>query len=65
MKSRLSRRQFEVAEMLVKGKRYKDISRELGISPSTVTNHVNQIHARLEIAGREDLIKLFGAVRHI
>jgi hypothetical protein len=28
-----------------------------------VTNHVNQIHARLEIAGREDLIALFDAGR--
>lgn len=56
---RLSRRQLQVAEMLVKGKRYKDISRELGISPSTVTNHVNQIHIRLEIDGREALIRLF------
>ncbi|WP_310451848.1 helix-turn-helix transcriptional regulator [Sulfuritalea sp.] len=61
---RLSRRQLEVAEMLVKGKRYKDISRELGISPSTVTNHVNQIHSRLEISGREDLIRLFDRGRN-
>lgn len=62
---RLSRRQLQVAEMLVKGKRYKDISRELGISPSTVTNHVNQIHARLEIDGREALIRLFDRGRQI
>lgn len=61
---RLSRRQLQVAEMLVKGKRYKDISRELGISPSTVTNHVNQIHARLEIDGREALIRLFDRGRN-
>lgn len=51
--------------MLAKGKRYKDIARELGISPSTVTNHVNQIHARLEIDGREDLIRLFAGARPI
>jgi hypothetical protein len=41
------------------------LSRELGISPSTVTNRVNQIHARLEIAGREDLIKLFDRGRQV
>lgn len=56
---RLSSRQLEVATMLAQGKRYKDIARELAISPSTVTNHVNQIHNRLKIKGREDLIRLF------
>jgi DNA-binding CsgD family transcriptional regulator len=48
-----------VAELLVRGKRYKDIGRALGISPSTVTNHVNQIHARLGITKREELVGLF------
>lgn len=33
--------------------------RRLGISPSTVTNPVNHIHARLEIGGRDELIALF------
>lgn len=55
---RLSARQLEIARMLAKGRRYKDIARDLGISPSTVTNHVNQIHARLDIEKREDLVRL-------
>ncbi len=55
----LSARQRQVAEMLAKGKQYKDIARELSISPSTVTKHVNQIHDRLQISGREELIGLF------
>lgn len=55
---RLSPRQRDVAEMLAKGMRYKNIARDLDISPSTVTKHVNQIHLRLEIGGREELIRL-------
>jgi DNA-binding CsgD family transcriptional regulator len=55
----LSARQRQVAELLAKGKQYKDIARELSISPSTVTKHVNQIHDRLQISGREELIGLF------
>jgi DNA-binding CsgD family transcriptional regulator len=55
----LSPRQITVAELLVRGKRYKEIGRELGISPSTVTKHVNHIHEKLGIGKREDLIDLF------
>lgn len=56
---RLSPRQLTVAELLVRGKSYKDIGRTLGISPSTVTNHVNQINEKLGIGKREDLFSLF------
>ena len=56
---RLTRRQTEVAQMLVDGKKYKSIARELAITPSTVTKHVNEIHARLSIDSREALISLF------
>lgn len=59
----LSPRQLVVAELLVRGKRYKEIGRMLGISPSTVTNHVNQIHAKLGIGKREELIRLFSPER--
>lgn len=57
----LSTRQLEIALLLGKGRRYKDIARQMGISPSTVTNHVNQIHARLQIAQREELVALVTA----
>lgn len=56
---RLSPRQLAVAELLVRGKRYKEIGRALGISPSTVTKHVNHIHEKLGIGKREELIGLF------
>ncbi|MCO6177608.1 helix-turn-helix transcriptional regulator [Ciceribacter sp. RN22] len=61
---RLSPRQLAVAEMLARGKQYKDIGRALGISPSTVTKHVNQIHERLEIRKREELVDLFNSKLH-
>lgn len=56
---RLTPRQIEVARLLVDGKTYKNIARKLAITPSTVTKHVNEIHSRLKIDGREGLIGLF------
>ena len=56
---RLTPRQIEVARLLVNGKTYKSIARKLAITPSTVTKHVNEIHSRLKINGREALIGLF------
>ena len=55
---RLTPRQIEVAQLLVNGKTYKSIGREMTISTSTVTKHVNEIQARLKIDGREARISL-------
>ena len=49
----------QAKELLVNGKTYKAIARELTITPSTVTKHVNEIHARLKIDSREALIGFF------
>lgn len=59
---RLSPRQFAVAELLIRGNRYKEVGRALGISPSTVTKHVNHIHEKLGIGKREELIGLFSDI---
>lgn len=63
MLDRLSPRQRAVAELLARGRRYKEIARALSISPSTVTKHVNQINEKLGIAKREELIELFNPER--
>lgn len=49
----------KVAFLLSLGWSYKEVSRGLGISPSTVTNHVNHIYSKLNIASKNELRHLF------
>ena len=40
-------RQYEVAELVAKGLKNKQIARELGISPETVNTHIRDIAAKI------------------
>lgn len=55
----LSLRERLVTKHLVDGLSYKDISRALEISPSTVTKHVNSIYRKLGVKSKTGLAKLF------
>lgn len=48
----LSKREYEVLELLSKGKSNKVIGSELYISEKTVKNHVTQIYKKLEVTNR-------------
>ena len=48
----LSKREFEVLELLSKGKSNKIIGKELYISEKTVKNHITQIYKKLEVRDR-------------
>lgn len=54
----LSPRERSVAELLASGHPYKQIAACLSISPSTVTNHVNNIYQKLGIKSRGQLSHL-------
>ena len=54
----LTPRQKEVAALLKQGYSYKEIAKELNISPSTVTNHINAIYSKLAINHSSQLHKL-------
>jgi len=55
----LSASESKVAFLLSQGWSYKEVSKGLGISPSTVTNHVNHIYKKLKICSKSELRKIF------
>ncbi|MCF6250425.1 MAG: helix-turn-helix transcriptional regulator [Methylococcaceae bacterium] len=48
----------KVAACLKEGASYKAVAKTLGISPSTVTNHVNKIYAKLSVKSKTELVRL-------
>lgn len=54
----LTDREREIADWLVQGASYKLIAQQLGLSPSTVANHVHRIYGKLEIGRRRELVQL-------
>lgn len=56
---RLTTRQFECARLAAKGRTSKEIARELGISPSTVDNHIVAAMAAVNLDRRSDFKDYF------
>lgn len=57
----LTRRESEIAALLVKGVKPTSISRKLYISITTVNKHIANMHAKLNVSTRQELIvKLLG-----
>ncbi|MGD8674145.1 MAG: helix-turn-helix transcriptional regulator [Thiogranum sp.] len=52
---KLTSRETTIAYYLRQGKGYKEIAQTLGISPSTVTNHVNSIYKKLNVRNKTEL----------
>nr|WP_272885803.1 response regulator transcription factor [Fictibacillus marinisediminis] len=52
----LSKREFEVLELLVKGKSNKSISEQLFLSEKTVKNHVSKILLKLKVGDRTNAV---------
>ncbi len=50
----LSAREEEILNLLVKGKRYKEIADTLFISPSTVHTHLHNIYEKLHVRSRSE-----------
>ncbi len=53
----LSTRESEVALRYVDGLSYKEIARDLAISPATVRTHLNTIYRKLEVTSRIELLR--------
>jgi DNA-binding NarL/FixJ family response regulator len=60
----LSRREREVAELVAQGHTNKAIGAQLGLSPSTINNHLVRVFARLGINSRGELAALWHHSRH-
>lgn len=55
----LTRREHAVAKLFSEGFNYKEIAKELAISPSTVRNHLNKVYIRLGINNKIQIAQLF------
>ena len=56
---RLSRREVEIIDQLVRGRTNAEIARSLGISEKTVKNHVNHVYAKLHTRNRAETVALW------
>lgn len=54
----LSERQRQCLELVGRGLSSKEIARELGVSPSTVDNHIQYALTKLGLATRKDAVRL-------
>ena len=53
----LSARESQIASLYIDGLSYKEVARELEISPGTVRTHLNAIYRKLEISSRTELAR--------
>ena len=59
LKMRLTRRQFEVAELVSNGWENAQIAAHLGISPKTVATLISRIYLRLNLTNRVQLCRWY------
>ncbi|HEU4617380.1 MAG TPA: helix-turn-helix transcriptional regulator, partial [Gammaproteobacteria bacterium] len=57
----LSERQREVCLHLAKGRSHAEIAKFMSVRPSTVIDYVRKIYTKLDIGGREQLLRLLSA----
>lgn len=53
----LSPREKEVVQAITRGLSFKEAAREIGVAPSTVSNHLYKIYRKLNISSRTELAK--------
>ncbi|RDL45663.1 helix-turn-helix transcriptional regulator [Marinomonas piezotolerans] len=58
----LSSREQEVALLFGRGSTYKEIARELGVSPNTIRYHLRSIYLKLGTSNKADLIRLLADI---
>ena len=56
---RLTQRETQIANLLIKGDTYKQIAHALFISPDTVRQHIRNIYRKLQVNSRVQLINEF------
>ncbi|MFT5704641.1 MAG: DNA-binding CsgD family transcriptional regulator [Shewanella sp.] len=55
---KLTLRELEIASWLGKGMTFKQVAKALGLSPSTVSNHLYRMYPKLGISSRSELVAL-------
>lgn len=56
--SPLTRREYQLADCIMRGLRRSEIAEEMGVKPETVTKYTNQLYNKFGIHRRQDLFKL-------
>jgi DNA-binding CsgD family transcriptional regulator len=60
--ARLSKKEVEVAKLVLRGMPYKAIGEQLAISPKTVEHHVARIRRRLGAESRSEMLSMLRAL---
>ncbi|SET57847.1 RNA polymerase sigma factor, sigma-70 family [Thalassotalea agarivorans] len=55
---KLTQRESEIVQGICQGQTFKQIAKSLGLSPSTVSNHLYRIYNKLNINSRSELVAL-------
>ena len=58
-RSVLTKREYEVIQLLLRGHSTRSSSRELGITPETIRLHRKNVYAKLDVASQSELFVLF------
>lgn len=56
----LSKRELEAAAAYANGASYKEIARDLGISPTTVRSHLRTVYSKLNVSSKIALAQMLG-----
>jgi DNA-binding NarL/FixJ family response regulator len=55
----LTPREHAILSLLAKGRSYKEIATDLGISSNTVRNHLHEIYNKLHVQSRTEAVLKF------
>lgn len=61
MYKQLTKRELEIVQLIVAGKRNKDVARALAIAENTVEQHLVHIYQKLGLQSRIDLVHFYYA----
>ena len=64
MMGKLTEREREIAELLLKGRTYKMIANELYLSENTVKTHIKNIYSKFNVQSKSELINLLMEKEH-
>jgi DNA-binding NarL/FixJ family response regulator len=60
----LTQREAEIAELICKGYRNDQLSREFGISMGTVKNYISSLYSKLEVSRRQEAIDIITGLKN-
>ncbi len=61
----LSAREQEVVQAITRGLSFKQAAREIGVAPSTVSNHLYRVYRKLNISSRSELAQLVNPATNV